>query len=565
MPLQRLLHISLCVLALAGCRPPETAPPAPPVVAHDWFEDVTAARGINFVHHAGTNWFSSEQMGSGCALFDYDNDGRLDVYLMQAGGTNSPFKNQLLHQEPDGRFKDVSAGSGLDIAGEGMGVAVGDINDDGRPDLLVTEYGRARLFLNQGGGKFLEVTAASGIDNPRWGMSAAFFDFDRDGWLDLVIANYLDHDPSEKCHDAVGVLEFCGPHGFPGLAPRLFRNLGARSGAGTVRFQDVTVESGLGAAPGPGLGVLCTDFDGDGWPDIFISDDGKPNRLFLNLRNGTFQERAASSGVAFNGMGQTGGNMGIAIGDVNGDGLFDFFVTRLSEERHCLWVQGPRGFFEEKSAGLGLNKQGWRGTGFGAVMADFDNDGAIDLAFVNGLVRRGRDAAPAGSEVEPFWRPYAQRNQLFANDGRGNFRDVSPQNPVFCGRAAVGRVVVSGDLDNDGAVDLVVSSVGSSVKLLRNVGGKSGHWLMVRAVDPALGGRDAYGAQIFLRAGGRTFWREINPGSTYLGSNDPRAHFGLGPIEAFASLEVQWPDGTRESFPGGNSNQLLVLSKGRKN
>jgi len=569
------------MLVSAGCKKPA----APQLVTKEtsaWFEEVTQRSGLNFVHSAGTNFFMPDQMGSGGALFDYDNDGRLDLYLVQNGGPKSRRTNQLFHQEPEGHFKDVSAGSGLDVAGHGMGVAVGDVNNDGWPDVLVTEYGALRLFLNQGNGKFADITQSSGLDNPRWSTSAAFFDYDRDGWLDLVVANYLDYDPTQQCYDVKGALEFCGPHEFPGLATRLFRNLGAgdgaesasaananpfsvsaRAAAGTKgRFEDVTVRSGLARVPGPALGVLCADFDGDRWPDIFLADDGKPNRLFVNQRNGTFKEESALRGIAYNAIGQTAGNMGIAIGDVDGNGAFDIFVTHLAEEFHALWMQGPLGVFQDRAALAGLTRQGWRGTGFGTALVDFDHDGAPDLAFVNGLVKRAKEIPSEVGAVDPFWIPYAQRNQLFANDGRGTFHDISLQNAALCGKAMVGRGLACGDLDNDGAVDLLVTSIGAPAQLFRNVASHRGHWLIVRAIDSAAGGRDAYGAEIIVQAGNRRWWRLLHPAYGYLCSNDPRVHFGLGTANRVDSMHVIWPDGSEETFPGSAVDTMLSLRKG---
>ena len=334
----------------AGCKPapegPASAAPSRPA----WFEDRTAQSGLLFIHDSGATgkFFMPESIGSGGALFDFDNDGRLDVYLVQGGGTNSSSRHQLFHQQPDGTFRDVSAGSGLDVNGHGMGVAAGDVNNDGRADVLLTEYGRTRLFLNRGRGQFEDVTTASGIDNTRWGTSAAFFDYDRDGWLDLVIANYVDYSPTEKCFDTRGAQEYCGPQGMPGTVTKLFRNLGATNAA--VRFADETVRSGLTRQIGPALGVVCADFTGDRWPDIFLADDGQPNRLFVNQRNGTFLEEAAARGLAYNMLGGTAANMGVALGDVNGDEFFDVFVTHLAWENHSLWQQGPRGVFQDRFA-----------------------------------------------------------------------------------------------------------------------------------------------------------------------------------------------------------------------
>jgi hypothetical protein len=562
MPRRRLclaLPLLTAVLGCAGAEPPADADPpgGPP-----WFEDVTAARGLHFVHDAGPvgSHFLPQIMGSGCALFDYDGDGRLDLYLVQNAGPDSGVTNRLYHQEPDGSFRDVSAGSGLDVAGHGMGVAVGDVNNDGRPDVLLTEYGRCRLFLNNGDGTFRDVTRAAGVDNPAWGTSAAFFDFDRDGWLDLVVVNYVDYDPSVRCGSAGGRPDYCHPNTFPGTVARLFRNLGPAAGPAGARFEDVTVRAGLARLASNGLGVLCADFDGDGWPDIFVANDSKANHLWINRHDGTFAEEAVVRGVAYNGLGQAAANMGVAWGDVSGRGLPDLFVTHLSDEDHTLWRQGPPGSFQDRTVAAGLTGGRWRGTGFGTALADFDHDGALDLAIVNGRVTRRRQGGGTGPAGD-FWAPYAESSQLFVNDGGGRFRDVSADNPALCGAPAVARGLAVGDLDNDGALDLVVTQVGGPARLLRNVAPKRGGWLTVRALDPALK-RDAYGARITVWAGERSWVRWVNPGGSYLCSGDPRAHLGLGPAERFDRLRVAWPDGSAEDFPGGDGNRILEVRKG---
>ena len=554
-------------LLTAGCQREQTPPVAQPAKAQPkssgqaWFRDVTAASGVNFLHDSGATgrYFMPESIGSGGALLDFDNDGRLDLYLVHCVPPGSSARNRLYHQQPDGTFRDASIGSGLDVTGHGMGVAVGDVNNDGRPDVLLTEYGAARLFVNRGQGKFQDVTAAAGIENTRWGMSASFVDYDRDGWLDLVIANYVDYVPTQKCFDTRGAQEYCGPQGMAGTVTRLFRNRG--SAAGRVSFEDVTVLSGLAARPGPGMGVVCADFDGDRWADIFITDDGQANRLFMNQRNGTFAEEALVRGVGFNALGGAAANMGIAIGDTDGDALFDLFITHLAWEQPALWKQGPRGLFQEQAAAVGLTATAWRGTGFGTVFADFNLDGAPDLAVVNGAIKRVQDATKSSGDGG-FWSDYAQRHQVFVNNGTGRFRDASVDHPDFCERPAVGRGLALGDLDNDGAPDLVAMHTGGPVQILRNVAPQRGHWLSVRAVDPARGGRDAIGAEIVLEGGSRRWWGLAQPGSSYLVSNDPRVHFGLGQVANLDRIRVAWPDGTDEIYPGGATDRLVVLRKG---
>jgi hypothetical protein len=437
-----------------------------------------------------------------------------------------------------------------------MGAAVGDVDNDGRPDLLITEYGGLRLFLNRGEGKFADVTRTAGLASTQWGTSAAFLDYDRDGWLDLVVANYAQYDPSWPCFHPAGHRDYCAPIHFPEAAPKLWRNRGRQ--ADGVRFEDVTLPSGLGRVTCYGLGVFCADFDGDNWPDIFVASDQRPNRLFMNRRDGTFDEKGLLRGVAVNSEGKTQANMGVAVGDVDGNGLFDLFVTHLTDETNALWVQNPRGWFRDQTTAAGLTAPAWPGTGWGTVLADFDHDGDADLALVNGRVMRAREPQPGFSEP---WGWYAERNQLFANDGTGRFRDISPENAPFCGTPAVSRSLTYADFDGDGALDLLVTAVAGPAKLYRNTAPRRGHWLRVRALDPAVN-RDAYGAEVTVRAGGRSWTRWLNPGSSYLCSNEPWLHFGLGPAARVDAIRVHWPDGTDEEFAASDADRAVVVRRG---
>jgi hypothetical protein len=563
MPHRRLRLAVPLLAAVLGCQGGAPPAPADPPAEPPWFEDVTRARGLDFVHDPGPvngKYFLPQIIGSGCALFDYDGDGRLDIYLVQNAGPDSGAVNRLYHQEPDGTFRDVTAGSGLGVAGYGMGVAVADVNNDGRPDVLLTEYGRCRLFLNNGDGTFTDITKEAGLDNPAWGTSAAFFDYDRDGWLDLVIVNYVDYSPSLRCNHPGGRMDYCHPNTYPGSVARLFHNLGPVPGKPGVRFEDVTLKAGLARLPSNGLGVLCADFNGDGWPDIFTANDGRANHLWINQKDGTFKEEAVTRGVAYTGTGNAAANMGVAWGDVSGNGLPDLFITHLVEEDHTLWRQEPRGYFQDRSVAAGLTRGSWRGTGFGTCLADFDHDGALDIAVVNGAVTKTHEGRAEPKPAE-FFSQYAQRSQLFVNDGTGRFRDVSPDNAALCGEPMVARALAVGDVDNDGALDLLVTRVGGPPLLLRNCAPKRGNWLMVRATDPRLR-RDAYGAEVRVRAGDRSWVRWVNPGYSYLASCDPRAHFGLGPVDHFDRLRVVWPDGLAEDFPGGAVNRLLEVRRG---
>ena len=531
-----------------------STPTVPP-----WFEDVTDAVGLNFTHDCGPtgSYFMPQALYGGGALFDADGDGRLDILLLQSAGPNSGVGNRLYLQNPDGKFRDASAGSGLDFDGYNVGVAIGDVDNDGRPDVLITQFGGARLFHNEGGGKFRDITVEAGIVNPHWGASAAFVDYDRDGRLDLVIANYLDYDKSWSCNGTDNAREFCGPRSFPGTIPRLFHNLGPKDGK-PVQFADVTVQSGLATKAAPGLGVYAADMTGDGWPDLLIANDGTPNHLWVNQRDGTFKNEAMSRGIALTANGLPLANMGIAVGDFDGDGLTDLFVTHLGDETHTLWRQGPVGQFRDKTQDSRAVRTAWRGTGFGAVAADFDRDGWPDIAYVNGRIHRA-PPLPDVEKVPKFWRPYAERNQLLRNTGNGQFEDISEAQPAFCLQPNVGRGLALGDFDNDGRPDLLVLSVGDRARLYRNVA-PGGHWLGVRVVDPAKGNRDLLGTVVRVTAGDRSWMQVAQTAHSYLCANDPRPLFGLGGLTTYDRIDVTWPDGVQETFPGGPADRWVRLT-----
>ncbi len=564
-------RVLLCLLtiACAGCgantRPTTTTEPESGPQGPEWFRDVTAEVGLDYHLRAGptADYFMPQVMGAGLAVFDADGDGRPDILALANAGPKSDATHRLFLQGPDGKFRAATV-SGLEVSGYGMGAAVGDFNNDGQPDVYISGYSGGRLFRNLGGGKFEDVTATTGAAVPGWGTSCSFFDYDRDGWLDLVVVCYVDYDPSRPCVEGSGRADYCHPNQFKGTAARLFHNRGRAKDGLWMGFEDVTMSSGLGAKPSNGLGVVCFDADGDGWPDIFCANDARANHLWINRRNGTFEERGIAAGVAYNGMGNPQANMGIALGDLSGSGRGDLFVTHLSEELHTLWKQDSPGKFRDATATAGLANLVRRGTGFGTIAIDFDHDGNLDLAVANGRVMRSRATAPPGAvraDLPAFWHAYAERNQLFAGTGAGNFRDASGWSAAFCGPAAVFRGLAWADLDGDGAVDLITTEIEGPVRVFKNVAPNRGHWLLVRAFDPALK-RDALGATVSVTAGGRTRVGFACAGQSYCSSGDPRVHFGLGATATVDEIRVDWPDGTREVFPGGAVDRALIVNRG---
>ncbi|OWK46860.1 CRTAC1 family protein [Fimbriiglobus ruber] len=327
----------------------------------------------------------------------------------------------------------------------------------------------------------------------------------------------------------------------------------------------MTATAGLAQMTGPGLGVVCADFDGDGWPDIFVANDGKPNRLWINQKGKAFKEEAVFRGLAFNNMGQAQAGMGVALGDADGDGLFDVFVTHLTDETNTLWRQKPRGSFRDSTLGANLAETKSRGTGFGTVFGDFDCDGRLDLAVVNGRVYLGEPRNEAA--LGPFWARFAETNRVWAGEGDGRFQERTSAEVAFAGAGAVARGLIAADVDNDGWLDLIVTNVAGPAKLYRNVAPRNGHWLSVRVWDPKLR-REAYGATVAVHAGGKKWTRWVNPGQGYLCSQDSRAHFGLGSVDRIDSVEIDWPDGSREQFRDVSAgrplrvDEAMTLSRG---
>lgn len=518
-----------------------------------------------------------EIMGAGCALFDFDGDGDLDIYLIQGAGARpagdlvaTPVRNRLLRQTAQHQFEDVSAGSGLDVADVGMGVAVGDVNNDGWPDVFLTNYGADRLLLNRRNGTFEDVTAEVGVEDLNWGASACFIDYDRDGWLDLCTTNYLDYDPGHRCADAEGELDYCNPKLFAGVGTRLYRNITANGSAPgkpveRPKFQDVTWESGIGQLKGPGLGVVSGDFNGDRWPDLYVANDGAANHLWINQQNGKFSEEAIARSAAYDNQGRPQASMGIALGDPDGDGDADLLVTHLRGENNALYLNDPQIGFTEQSARSGLAISSFPFTGFGTAFLDLELDGDLDLVIVNGAVRRPRLSMYFQSKpitAPQFWQLYAERNQVFINVGTGNYQEVSAASQPFCQDPNVARGLATGDIDNDGDIELLLMEASGTGTLFWNEAPREGHWLRVQAIEPSLGNRDAYGAQVTVVGEKRNWTGWVNAAGSYLAASDPQVHFGLGKTSTIAAIKVIWPNGDEETFPGGAVDRQIKVSHG---
>jgi len=530
--------------------------------------------GLKFHHFNGAigQYYMPEIMGAGVALFDYDNDGDLDVYLVQ--GTmldptqdlrlakfppalgwkpgNRLFRN-LLSETGKLEFVDVTEKAGVGHIGYGMGVAVGDYDNDGFQDLYVTNFGHNVLYHNNGDGTFTDVTAQAGVDDPRWSASAAWVDYDCDGRLDLFVANYLDFTPkgNKSCYLSTGERDYCTPKMYQPVPARLFRN----RGDGT--FEDVTERAGIGAAVGPGLGVVCADFNGDGWPDIYVANDGAAAHLWVNQRNGTFKERGLLSGTAYNVEGAPQAGMGVTAADFDNDGDEDIFKTNLTHEGSNLYVNDGHGNFYDASVELGLLQATLPYTGFGTEWFDYDNDGHLDLFVANGAVNR--IASLRGS---PY--PFDQINQLFHNEGSGKkFREVTGVAGPALAISEVSRGAAFGDIDNDGAIDIVIANNNGPVRLLLNQTRflKRNHWLLVR-LEAAGGNRFGIGARIEVRQNGRRLMRRVHTDSSYLSANDVRVHFGLGEQARIDELIVYWPDGSTEAWDRIQADQIMTIRQG---
>ncbi|HEX4164359.1 MAG TPA: CRTAC1 family protein [Bryobacteraceae bacterium] len=524
------------------------------------FLDVTAAAHVSFRNQAShtSRKYLPETMGSGVALFDYNRDGYLDLFFVNGAviadpmppgqvpdKTNPKYWNRLFRNNRDGTFTDVTVEAGLQGVGYGMGVAVGDFDNDGYPDLYVTNVGANILYRNNRNGTFSDVTPSAGVAGSGWSAGAAFVDYDRDGRLDLFVSRYLTWDFSKDLFCGLaqpGGRAYCHPDQFQPITHLLFHN------DGHGRFHDVSEESGIARSPGKGLGVAINDYDRDGWPDIVVANDSAPEQLFHNLRNGKFEDVGTEVGVAYDENGNTFAGMGIDFADYDNDGWPDLFINALAKQKYALF-HNRAGAFDYVSGPAGMGAASFDHSGWGAKFVDYDNDGLKDLFVGQGHVMDNIELTqPDVHHVEP--------PLLLRNIG-GKFADVSAQSgPVFS-RPYAARGVAFGDFNNDGFVDLAVNCNNDAALLLRNSGNQN-HWLIVN-LEGTRSNRDGIGAQLSVTTpDGKQQYAMVSTASSYLSANDKRVYFGLGSQATVKRLEIQWPSGIKQRFSDLRADQIFA-------
>jgi len=524
------------------------------------FVDITKSAGITFRHEnaASSQKYLIETMGSGCAWIDYDQNGLLDLYLVNGAATDvfkppQPLRSALYRNNGDGTFTDVTQKAGVGAEGLfGMGVAVGDYDNDGFPDLLVLGYGRSILYHNNGDGTFTDVTRKAGVANAgKWASSAAWFDYDNDGNLDLVIANYVDWSPERNFYcgsQGAGMRSYCHPDDYHGEPPVLYHN----NGDGT--FTDVSKASGLAAKPSNGLGIVTFDYDDDGWQDIFISNDALANSLFHNNRDGTFTEMAYEAGVAVSQDGIAESGMGADAADATGKGAMDVMVGHLDQQLARFYRNLGRGSFEDATFSAKLGYGTYHSSVFGARFMDYDNDGCRDIFMATGHVLDNIDRYHPGTG-------FAESKLMFRNAGNGVFVNVSDQlGPDFIA-PAVSRGAAVGDFDNDGDLDILVSNNGGPPQLLRNDGGNANHWIEILLIGTR-SNRDGVGARVKICAGDLTLYDQRKGGMSYQSAQDPRLHFGLGNRTKIDSMEIRWPSGMVTTLANLPCDQIVAIKEG---
>ncbi len=545
------------------------------------FTDITAAAGLSRARNVSgapaDKRYLVEEMGCGVALFDYDNDGWLDIFLVNGSAFDLPASSRkpgsyLFRNNRDGTFTDVTREAGITHTGWGQACCVGDYDNDGFDDLFVSCWGRNVLYRNNGNGTFTDVSAKAGVagSTDRWGAGCCFLDYDRDGRLDLFVANYVSFDkeraplPGDSTYCRFNQIPVpCGPQGFAGGTNLLYRN------RGDGVFEDVSEKSGIASPRGSaapfvrenwrpsgsyGMGAVGADFDNDGWPDIYVACDTAPSLLYRNQHDGTFREVAVPSGCAFDENGVALSGMGAGVADYDGDGWLDIVRTNFTDQVTTLYRNNGDGTFHDASmqAGLGINT---RYVGFGVGFVDVDNDGRKDIFIANGHVY-------PQLEGRKLHLSYRQPRLLYRNQGNGRFEDISASGGPAITTPNLGRGCAFGDLDNDGRIDIVINNLDGPPSVLRNESGGSNNWLLVKCVGTR-SNRSAIGSRVRVTAGGRSWIDEVLSGSGYYSQNDLRLHFGLGAATKVDLVEVSWPSGAKQSLKDVKANQILRIEERR--
>jgi len=521
------------------------------------FRDVTAQAGIHFTHTNGAfgkKWLP-ETMGPGCAFIDYDNDGYPDILLVNGedwpGHGKTPSTMKLYHNNHDGTFTDVTHKAGLAISMFGLGVAVGDYDNDGYDDLFITAVGQSHLFHNNGNGTFTDVTKSAGMWGPQeFSTGAAWVDYDRDGKLDLVVANYVQWSPQSDLYCTLdGVHKsYCTPESYKGTSLRLWHNLGSG------KFEDATQKAGLADPTSKSLGIAMLDYNGDGWPDLLVANDTQPNKLYLNKRNGTFEEKAVAAGIAFSEDGVARAGMGVDAADYDRSGHPSLIITNFANQMISLYHNEGNGLFVDEAPASEVGRNTLVTLGFGCFFFDYDNDGWLDIFVADGHIE---------NEIERVQKrvSYAEPPHLFRNLGGGKFQEVTQQMGAAFATPKVARGAAYGDFNNDGALDILVATNGGRAWLFENEGGTN-HSLRVK-LEGTKSNRDGIGTVVRIQAGGDKQSLMLRSGSSYLSQSELVLTFGLGQHAKADAIEVQWPSGQVDKLPGAAADQTITVQEGK--
>jgi hypothetical protein len=548
------------------------------------FTDIAETSRLEFTHFNGMSGklYLPEIMGSGSAMFDFDNDGDLDIFIVQgkvlepnirADQTTFPwksfdppvaklFRNDLTVNKDGTRtitFTDVTQKSGINADGYGLGVATGDVNNDGFIDLYICNLESNKLYLNKGNGTFTDITVKSKTDDPRWSIAASFFDYDQDGWLDLMVINYADFaitDPPD-CYAPTSAQDYCGPKAYKAIGNSVFRN----RGDGT--FENVTTLTGIGKDFGHGLGIISADFNDDGWIDIYVANDGDPNQIWINQKNGKFENEAFLSGAAVNRDGKSEASMGVDAADFNGDGTEDLFITHLMDETHTLYTNIGEAVFEDITRESYIALPDQRLTGFGTGFFDFNNDTLLDIFIANGSVKLLKEIKRPGNALTLDERyPLGQQNQLFQNIGGEKYKDISALAGESLGKFNVSRGASFGDIDNDGDTDILVINNSGKAELLQNNIGNKNHWLGLKLIGKKAN-RDMLGTKVEIFLKDKTVLRRrVKTDGSYASARDPRILVGLGKNEIIEKIKISWPGGAVEEWKNLTVDKYFTLTEG---